>query len=179
MVHFNLLTSNSLYHTKKFQIQTKVQLSLHNAQLITSSSLSNSQFLLWKQSFLCKSWKLASKVKNTNYKCVMFSANNFFSIDRLTCIWIDLEAMKETISRFVVVPFYTGCWDRSSIREIKNIKVESKPATMEGASSSSSSMVKSKKSWSFVAPISRSDISGVMERMIRSTFKSVTQIFGE
>ncbi|KAL8262899.1 hypothetical protein R6Q59_024248 [Mikania micrantha] len=85
--------------------------------------------------------------------------------------------MKETISRFVVVPFYTGCWDRSSIREIKNIKVESKPATMEGASSSSSSMVKSKKSWSFVAPISRSYISGVMERMIRSTFKSVTQIF--
>ncbi|KAL8204659.1 hypothetical protein R6Q57_010282 [Mikania cordata] len=87
--------------------------------------------------------------------------------------------MKETISRFVVVPFYTGCWDQSSIREIKNIKVESNPATMEGASSSSSlsSMVKSKKSWSFVAPISRSDISGVMERMIRSTFKSVTQIF--
>ncbi|KAD5803563.1 hypothetical protein E3N88_14923 [Mikania micrantha] len=155
MVHFNLLTSNSLYHTKKFQIQIKVQLSLLTAQLITSSSPSNSQFLLWKQSFLCKSWKLASK------------------------IWIDLEAMKETISRFVVVPFYTGCWDRSSIREIKNIKVESKPATMEGASSSSSSMVKSKKSWSFVAPISRSDISGVMERMIRSTFKSVTQIFGE
>ncbi|KAI3683421.1 hypothetical protein L1987_83924 [Smallanthus sonchifolius] len=84
--------------------------------------------------------------------------------------------MKETISRFLLLPFYTGCWnDRSSARDrIKNTKVESKSATMEGEGSSS--MVKSKKSWSFVAP-SRSYISKVMDRLIRSTLKSVNQIF--
>ncbi|KAI3826598.1 hypothetical protein L1987_00646 [Smallanthus sonchifolius] len=85
--------------------------------------------------------------------------------------------MKETIPRFLLLPFYTGCWnDRSSARDrIKNTKIESKPATMEGEGSSSM-VIKSKKSWSFVAP-SRSDISKVMDRLIRSTLKSVTQIF--
>ncbi|XP_076891966.1 CRIB domain-containing protein RIC4-like [Bidens hawaiensis] len=83
--------------------------------------------------------------------------------------------MKETRSRFVLLPFYTGCWNDQAV-EVKDTKVEAKPEAMEGESSSSST-VKSKKSWSFVAP-SRSDISKVMERLIRSTLiKGVTQMF--
>lgn len=86
--------------------------------------------------------------------------------------------MKETRSRFVLLPFYTGCWNDQAV-EVKDTKVEAKPEAMEGESSSSSSTVKSKKSWSFVAP-SRSDISKVMERLIRSTLiKGVTQMFGK
>ncbi|KAK9058506.1 hypothetical protein SSX86_023348 [Deinandra increscens subsp. villosa] len=69
--------------------------------------------------------------------------------------------MKETVSRFLLLPFYMNCW---------KMKGGSKPATMEGESSAS--MVKSKRSWP-----SRSDISKVMDRLIRSTFKSVVQIF--
>ncbi|KAM0052888.1 putative CRIB domain-containing protein RIC2/4 [Helianthus debilis subsp. tardiflorus] len=81
--------------------------------------------------------------------------------------------MKERISRFLGLPFYMGCWDRAV--EVKGD--QSKPAaTMEGESSASSSMVKVKKSWRFLAP-SRSDISKVVDRLVRSTFKSVTQIF--
>ncbi|KAI7741636.1 hypothetical protein M8C21_017645 [Ambrosia artemisiifolia] len=82
--------------------------------------------------------------------------------------------MKERISRFLRLPFYMGCWDRGV--EVKGTKGDqTKPSTMEGESSSSSSMVKGKKPW-VVAP-SRADISKVVDMLIKSTFKSVTRIF--
>lgn len=84
--------------------------------------------------------------------------------------------MKETILRFLVLPFYMGCLSQSSTR---NTKMESsKVAAKMSLEGEGSSKVKKDKSWNFVAP-SRSNISRAMGSLIKITFKSFTHIFGK
>ncbi|KAJ9558889.1 hypothetical protein OSB04_013503 [Centaurea solstitialis] len=89
--------------------------------------------------------------------------------------------MKIMISRFLVLPFYIGCLSHSTTGELfdptrlKKSKPESNQVAtsmaMEEGSSSSSSMVEIKKSWSSITP-NRSNISKAMDRIIRITFKA-------
>ncbi|XP_071720985.1 CRIB domain-containing protein RIC2-like [Rutidosis leptorrhynchoides] len=79
--------------------------------------------------------------------------------------------MKETISRFLVLPFYMGCLSQSTTKIDK-----SKVATTMSMKKEGSSKAKFKKPWNFVAP-SRSNISRAMGRLIRVAFKSFTHVF--
>ncbi|KAI3511625.1 hypothetical protein L1887_18781 [Cichorium endivia] len=91
--------------------------------------------------------------------------------------------MKEKNTRFVVLPFYMGCLSQTTTcendsRQSRKAMAESNQVAtsmvLEGEGSSS--MVKLKKSCSYVAP-RRSNITRTMDRIIRLTFKSFAQVF--
>ncbi|CAI9268647.1 unnamed protein product [Lactuca saligna] len=90
--------------------------------------------------------------------------------------------MKEKKTSFVVLPFYMGCLSQittceknSSQSRTKAMAESNQVATsmgVEGASSSS----KLKRSWSYVAP-RRSNITTVMDKLVKLTFRSFARVF--
>ncbi|PWA93638.1 PAK-box/P21-Rho-binding [Artemisia annua] len=79
--------------------------------------------------------------------------------------------MKETNSRLIVLPFCLGCLSQSTTKSESNKVAANMVLDVE-----KSSMVKIKKSWSYVAP-NRSNISKAMEKLIKVTLKSFANVF--
>ncbi|CAH1424560.1 unnamed protein product [Lactuca virosa] len=92
--------------------------------------------------------------------------------------------MKEKKTSFVVLPFYIGCLsqittcEKNSSQSRTTAMAESNQVatSMVVEGESSSSMVKLKRSWSYVAP-RRSNITTVMDKLVKLTFRSFARVF--